>query len=90
MIASVLIGSGDGIVHKAGCHVRFKDTLLPVIASPTTNYLPVDATAVADCIRPNDEVNLFDTVYTPDKLAVDAGMEVGADVLIRLNSFAFS
>lgn len=90
LVASVPLGSGDGIVHKAGCFVRFKDSLLPVLAAPTTNYLPVDATAVSDCIRAGDEVNLFDTVYTPDRLAVDAGMEVGADVLIRLNSCAFS
>lgn len=86
LVASVLVGSGDGIVHKSDCFVRFKDTLLPVLTSPTTNYLPIDATTVADCIRVSDEVNLFDTVYTPDNLAADAGMEVGADVLIRLNS----
>lgn len=90
LVASVPVGSGDGIVHKAGCFVRYKDALLPVLAAPTTNYLPVDATAVADCIRVGDEVHLFDAVYTPDRLAADAGMEVGADVLIRLNSFAFS
>ncbi|MBR1777243.1 MAG: alanine racemase [Alphaproteobacteria bacterium] len=87
LVASVLAGSGDGIVHKPGCFVHFKNTLLPVLAPPTTNYLPVDATAAADCIHIADEVNLFDAFYTPDKLALDAGMEVGADVLIRLNSF---
>ncbi len=90
LVASIPVGSGDGIVHKSGCFVRFKDALLPVLAGPTTNYLPVDATAVADCIHTGDEVDLFDDVYTPDRLAVDAGMEVGADVLIRLNSFSFS
>lgn len=89
LVASVLAGSGDGIVHKAGCFVRFKDTLLPVLDSPTTNYLPVDATAVADCIHTGDEVHLFDDVYTPDRLAADAGTGIGADVLIRLNTFAF-
>ncbi len=86
-VASVLVGSGDGIVHKPGCFVDFNGTLLPVLTPPATNYLPVDATAVADCIHTSDEVDLFNTSYTPDKLAVDAGMEVGADVLIRLNSF---
>jgi len=90
LVASVPVGSGDGIVHKAGCFVRYKDTLLPVLDAPTTNYLPVDATAVAGCIHTGDTVSLFDNVYTPDRLATDAGTGVGADVLIRLNSFAFS
>lgn len=89
LVASVLAGAGDGIVHKAGCFVRFKNTLLPVLAAPTTNYLPVDATAVAGCIRAGDEVSLFDAVYTPDKLAADAGTGIGADVLIRLNASSF-
>lgn len=90
LIASVPVGAGDGIVHKAGCFVRFKDVLLPVLSAPTTNYLPIDATAVSDCICTGDEVALFDTVYSPDRLALDAGMEVGADVLIRLNGASFS
>ncbi|MBR4126059.1 MAG: alanine racemase [Alphaproteobacteria bacterium] len=90
LVASVPVGSGDGIVHKAGCFVRFKDTLLPVLSAPTTNYLPVDANAVSDDIHVGDEVALFDDVYTPDRLALDAGMEVGADVLIRLNGASFS
>ena len=90
LVACLPVGSGDGIVHKAGCFVRFKDTLLPVLSAPTTNYLPVDASAVSDDIHVGDEVALFDNIYTPDKLALDAGMEVGADVLIRLNGASFS
>lgn len=87
LVASVLVGSGDGIVHKQGCFVDYQGHLLPVLTPPATNYLPIDATSVADCIRVSDEVDLFNPEYTPDRLAVDAGMEVGADVLIRLNSF---
>ena len=89
LVASLPVGAGDGIVHKAGCFVRYKDALLPVLSAPTTNYLPVDASAVADRIQVGDEVALFDDVYTPDRLALDAGTEVGADVLIRLNGASF-
>lgn len=84
VVASVLIGSGDGIVHRQGCFVDYDGTLLPVIGVPTTNYLAVDASAVAEIIRPNDNVDLFDILYTPDRLAADVGVEVGADVLIQL------
>ena len=90
LVAILPVGSGDGIVHKEGCFVRYKDALLPVLSAPTTNYLPVDASAVADRIRVGDEIALFDDVYTPDELALDAGTEVGADVLIRLNGASFS
>ncbi len=88
LVASLLTGSGDGIVHKQGCYVDYKGIHLPVLASPSTNYLPVDASRVADCIHVSDEVDLFNTTtYTPDDLASDAAMGVGADVLIRLNIF---
>lgn len=87
VVATVLAGSGDGIVHKKGCFVDYRGTLLPVLAAPATNYLSVDATAVAGKIKVGDTVDLFNKNYTPDKLAVDAGMQVGADALIRLNIF---
>ena len=87
LAATILAGSGDGIVHKEGCFVDFRGTLLPVLTAPATNYLPVDASAVAGKIKVGDEVDLFNENYTPDKLAVDAGMHVGADALIRLNIF---
>lgn len=84
LVACLLTGAEDGIVHRPGCFVDYRGTLLPVIAPPTTNYLAADASAVADCIRVQDEVDLFNLSYTPDRLAADAGMDVGADVLIRL------
>lgn len=84
LAACLLTGAEDGIVHKPGCFADYRGTLLPIIAPPTTNYLAVDASAVADCIRVQDEVDLFNLSYTPDRLAADAGMDVGADVLIRL------
>ncbi len=89
VVATVLAGSGDGIVHKKGCFVDYRGTLLPVLAAPATNYLPVDATAVADRIKVGESVDLFNENYTPDRLAADAGTGIGADVLIRLNVFSY-
>lgn len=83
-VATLLIGSGDGIVHRQGCFADYGGALLPVLGTPTTNYLAVDASAVADRIKPGDSVDLFGENYTPDRLARDAGETVGADLLIRL------
>lgn len=84
VIATLLIGTSDGIVHKQGCFVVFKDKLLPVIGHPTSNYLAVDVTNVGHEIKVGDNVDLFNEKYTPDQLALDAGMSIGADVLIKL------
>ncbi len=86
LVATLLTGACDGIVHREGCFVVFDGVRLPVLGEPATNYLPVDATAADGKIREGDEVVLFDGTYTPDDLAVDSGTGVGADVLIRLSS----
>ena len=85
LVATLLCGSGDGIVHKKGCFVVFNGKKLPVVASPTTNYLAVDASEVENEIRCGSEADLFNDVYTPDELAKDAEAGTGADVLIRLS-----
>lgn len=85
LVATLLCGSGDGIVHKKGCFVVFNGKKLPVVASPTTNYLAVDASEVENEIRRGSEADLFNDVYTPDELAKDAEAGTGADVLIRLS-----
>lgn len=83
-VATLLIGSGDGIVHREGCFVDYRGTLLPVLGTPTTNYLAVDASLVADRIAPGDSMDLFSETCTPDRLAREIGETVGADFLIRL------
>lgn len=83
-VATLLIGSGDGIVHREGCFVDYRGTLLPVLGTPTTNYLAVDASLVADRIAPGDSMDLFSETCTLDRLAREIGETVGADFLIRL------
>lgn len=80
-------GAGESLGYNGAAvlkHPATVATLLPVLGTPTTNYLAVDASLVADRIAPGDSMDLFSETCTPDRLAREIGETVGADFLIRL------